>query len=101
VTLETFAPPVVATHGSADPSAPRVVLPHGRGSNEREILGLGAHLPNGPQYAAVGAPIAEGSGYAWFANGGIDAATGELLRELTLDTTQRYQPTGRPPGPTR
>jgi transposase InsO family protein len=31
----------------------------------------------------------------------IDAATGELLRELTLDTTQRYQPTGRPPGPTR
>jgi transposase InsO family protein len=31
----------------------------------------------------------------------IDAATGELLRELTLDPTRRYQPTGRPPGPTR
>jgi transposase InsO family protein len=31
----------------------------------------------------------------------IDAATGELLRELTLDTTKRYQPTGRPPGPPR
>jgi hypothetical protein len=31
----------------------------------------------------------------------IDAATGELLRELILDTTQRYQGTGRPPGPTR
>jgi transposase InsO family protein len=31
----------------------------------------------------------------------IDAATGELLRELTLDTTKRYQGTGRPPGPTR
>ncbi len=31
----------------------------------------------------------------------IDAATGELLRELVLDTTKRYQPTGRPPGPTR
>ena len=29
----------------------------------------------------------------------IDAATGELLRELTLDPTKRYQPTGRPPGP--
>jgi transposase InsO family protein len=29
----------------------------------------------------------------------IDAATGELLRELTLDTTKRYQGTGRPPGP--
>ena len=31
----------------------------------------------------------------------IDAATGELIRELTLDTTKRYQGTGRPPGPTR
>ena len=31
----------------------------------------------------------------------IDAATGELLRELVLDTTQRYQGTSRPPGPTR
>jgi transposase InsO family protein len=29
----------------------------------------------------------------------IDAATGELLRELELDTSKRYQPTGRPPGP--
>jgi transposase InsO family protein len=29
----------------------------------------------------------------------IDAATGELLRELVLDPTKRYQPTGRPPGP--
>ena len=31
----------------------------------------------------------------------IDAATGELLRELTLDTTKRYQGTGAPPGPPR
>ena len=31
----------------------------------------------------------------------VDTATGELLRELTLDTTKRYQGTGRPPGPTR
>ena len=31
----------------------------------------------------------------------IDATTGELIRELTLDTTKRYQSTGRPPGPTR
>ncbi|UFU03640.1 IS481 family transposase [Ruania suaedae] len=29
----------------------------------------------------------------------INAATGEILRELTLDPTKRYQPTGRPPGP--
>ena len=29
----------------------------------------------------------------------IDAATGELLRDLTLDPARDYQPTGRPPGP--
>jgi transposase InsO family protein len=31
----------------------------------------------------------------------INAATGELLRELVLDPTRDYQPTGRPPGPAR
>ena len=31
----------------------------------------------------------------------VNAATGELLRELVLDPARRYQPTGRPPGPTR
>ncbi len=30
----------------------------------------------------------------------INAATGELLRELTIDLTRDYQPLGRPPGPT-
>jgi transposase len=29
----------------------------------------------------------------------IGAATGELLRELTLDPARNYQPTGQPPGP--
>lgn len=29
----------------------------------------------------------------------INAATGELLRELTIDTSRDYQPTGRPKGP--
>ena len=31
----------------------------------------------------------------------INAATGDLLRELVLDPTRRYQPTGAPKGPTR
>jgi transposase InsO family protein len=31
----------------------------------------------------------------------IHAATGELLRHLTLDPTRDYQPTGKPPGPPR
>ncbi len=30
----------------------------------------------------------------------IDATTGELLRDLTIDTTRDYQPTGKPNGPT-
>ena len=29
----------------------------------------------------------------------IDAATGELLRELTLDPARNYQPTGKPRRP--
>ena len=29
----------------------------------------------------------------------VDAATGELLRDLTLDPARDYQPLGRPPGP--
>lgn len=29
----------------------------------------------------------------------IAQMTGEVLRELTLDETRRYQPTGRQPGP--
>jgi hypothetical protein len=31
----------------------------------------------------------------------INATTGEILRELTLDPTRDYQPTGAPKGPTR
>jgi len=31
----------------------------------------------------------------------INAATGELLRELTLDPARNYQPTGKPRRPKR
>jgi transposase InsO family protein len=31
----------------------------------------------------------------------VDAATGELLRELIIDPRRDYQPTGRPPGPAK
>jgi len=31
----------------------------------------------------------------------VNAATEELLRELDIDTSRDYQPTGRPPGPAR
>jgi transposase InsO family protein len=31
----------------------------------------------------------------------VNAATGEILRDLTIDPRRDYQPTGRPPGPTK
>src|SRR4051794_22961 len=82
--MSTDAAVTVATYGATDPTAPLVVLLHGRGSNEADIIGLAAHLPVGPAYAAVRAPIAEGGGYAWFANRGIGRPVAVSLRE-TMD----------------
>ena len=74
-----FAPPVVACAGNTDPAAPLVVLLHGRGSHERDILALADHLPDGLAYAAVRAPLPESGGYAWFANRGIGRPIAESL----------------------
>lgn len=94
-----FPDPVVATAGSDDPAAPLVVLLHGRGSDEREILGLAGRLPAGPAYAAVRAPIAEGGGYAWFANRGIGRPVAESL-DATMAWFRAWldaaAPAGRP-----
>ncbi|HET9731404.1 MAG TPA: hypothetical protein VFP54_01910 [Acidimicrobiales bacterium] len=79
--MTPFAPPAVAWHGDGGPGAPLVVLLHGRGSNETDIIGLAAHLPAGPTYAAVRAPIGEGGGYAWFANRGIGRPVAASLAE--------------------
>ena len=99
MTSATFAPPVVATYGATDPTAPLVVLLHGRGSNENDILGLAAHLPAGPAYAAVRAPIAEGGGFAWFANRGIGRPVADSLRD-TMSWFRTWldevAPAGRP-----
>ncbi|AEG43000.1 alpha/beta hydrolase [Isoptericola variabilis] len=73
------AAPTVAWHAPDDPARPLVVLLHGRGADETSILGLADHLPAGPSYAAVRAPIAEGAGYAWFANRGIGRPVAESL----------------------
>jgi phospholipase/carboxylesterase len=97
--MSAFPSPVVATTGSTDPAAPLVVLLHGRGSHEREILALADHLPAGPVYAAVRAPIAEGGGHAWFANRGIGRPLAESLR-ATMDWFRGWldelAPAGRP-----
>ena len=99
MSVDAFGEPVVATHGAADPSAPLVVLLHGRGSNEQEILTLAAHLPGGVEYAAVRAPIAEGGGYAWFANRGIGRPVETSLSE-TMEWFRGWlddvAPSGRP-----
>ncbi|MGJ9413517.1 alpha/beta hydrolase [Aeromicrobium sp. CF4.19] len=76
---ESFSAPVVATFGDTGPDAPLVVLLHGRGSSEADIIGLASHLPAGVSYAAVRAPIAENGGYAWFANRGIGRPVAESL----------------------
>ena len=77
--MSAFSEPAVVRRGSTDPDAPLVVLLHGRGSNEDDIIGLADHLPAGASYAAVRAPIAEGGGFAWFANRGIGRPIADSL----------------------
>lgn len=95
----TFGAPVAVTTGPADPTAPLVVLLHGRGSDESSILALAAHLPVGPTYAALRAPIREGAGYAWFANRGIGRPVAESLADTMTWFRQWLDglaPAGRP-----
>ena len=87
--MTAYEPPVVVARGSADPDAPLVVLLHGRGSDEQAIIGLSDLLPAGPAYAAVRAPIAEGGGYAWFANRGIGRPVAESL-DATITWFRRW-----------
>jgi phospholipase/carboxylesterase len=78
----TLTEPVVAWSDGVDhPERPLVVLLHGRGADERSILGLAEHLPQQASYAAVRAPIGEGGGYAWFDNRGIGRPVAESLTE--------------------
>ena len=79
--MTAFAAPVVTYRGSTEPDVPLVVLLHGRGSDEEQIATLAAQLPADLAYAAVRAPIAEGGGYAWFANRGIGRPVAESLAE--------------------
>lgn len=97
--MSAFSTPTVVWCGADDPSRPLVVLLHGRGADESGIIGLAQHLPSGPSYAAVRAPISEGGGYAWFANRGI----GRPIAESLADTMAWFRawldevaPAGRP-----
>ena len=94
-----FAERVVAWAGQDDPSRPLVVLLHGRGADEAGIIALADDLPAGPSYAAVRGPIAEGGGYAWFANRGVGRPVAESLAETMTwfrSWLDDVAPTGRP-----
>jgi phospholipase/carboxylesterase len=90
-----FGPPIAVTRGDA--VAPLVVLLHGRGSRETEIIALADALPSELSYAAVRAPIAEGPGFAWFANRGIGRPVPQSLR-ATIDWFNAWLDEIAPPG---
>jgi phospholipase/carboxylesterase len=97
--VSAFAEPTVSWRGATGDEAPLVVLLHGRGSDDTEIVGLADLLPAGPAYAAVRAPIAEGGGFAWFANRGIGRPVPESLGDTTAwfrEWQERVAPPGRP-----
>jgi phospholipase/carboxylesterase len=97
--MTLFGEPTVAWRGSTDPEAPLVVLLHGRGSSEADIVALADHLPKQLAYVAVRAPIQEGGGYAWFANRGIGRPIAESLTETMAwfgSWLDRAVPSGRP-----
>lgn len=82
MTTTPWAAPIVVAR-QTDPGAPLVILLHGRGATEVDILGLADLLPPGPTYAAVRAPIAEGGGYAWFENRGVGRPVADSLTQTT------------------
>lgn len=63
-------------------NTPLVVALHGRGATEESMLGLAPYLPTNCTMAALRAPIAEGGGYAWFANRGIGRPVEESIKAV-------------------
>ena len=97
--MTTFATPAVEWRGNPGADGPLVVLLHGRGSNEHDIIALADDLPAGVAYAAVRAPISEGGGYAWFANRGIGRPVAESLADTMAwfgAWLDEVAPAGRP-----
>lgn len=91
-------------HGDAtDPSLPLVVLIHGYGADEHDLLGLAPRLPDGFVYASVRGPLAPpfpAPGYSWYplegeGAGDIDVLTASTERLLTwIDSLGRTGPIG-------
>ena len=45
---------------------PLLVLLHGKGSHEGDLVSLGDHFPRGFAIASLRAPLADGPGFSWF-----------------------------------
>ncbi|NQX11662.1 alpha/beta fold hydrolase [Microbacteriaceae bacterium VKM Ac-2855] len=88
----------VATAGSLDPEAPLLVLLHGYGSHEGDLIGLAPYLPTTFAIASLPAPLSVGPGQrAWFpiATPGrpdvasVDAAADAVLAWLDAEHPNR------------
>lgn len=63
---------VVWTHATtrqSAPSRPLLVLMHGLGSHEHDLVGLLPHLPSHVDAASLRAPLRDMGGFAWFPRG--------------------------------
>lgn len=58
-----------------------VLLLHGLGSHEEDLLGLAPMLPPGPVYASLRGVLACGAGYAWMAPPPVDPSDPSLIDE--------------------
>src|SRR6185312_9039452 len=69
---------------------PLVVLFHGRGSNEHDLLSIADELPPQFAFAAPRGPVAvDFGGYTWFENRGLGRPLGESLR-ASVDLLQAW-----------
>jgi phospholipase/carboxylesterase len=94
--MHNLTTPIAAWAHDDDVTKPLIVLLHGRGSNEQEILSLATSLPPKFSVVALRAPLAEGGGFAWFANRGIGRPIAESLAE-TLAWGRRWLDDIAPP----
>lgn len=92
----TIDAPAVVTAGSADPAAPLLVLLHGFGSNEGDLIGLAPYLPAVYAIASLPAPLTMGPGQrAWFpitTPGRPDVATVDAAADAILAWLDAAQP---------
>lgn len=72
--------PVVVRAGSTAEDAPVVVLLHGRGADENDLIGLADHLPQHLAYLAPRGRVSlPDGGYTWFENAGLGRPLPESL----------------------